>query len=240
MVAGILRMQNTGAMVLSNRIMVRYCEQSATFNHPWDQVVQAFWERYPNPHSSHVLTEDTVARRLEGGCLRSKRIVTKTNRMPKWGERFLSARTVAVLEESACEPARHSMVTLTRNLAHTHLMEVTERVEYVPHPDDPQHKTLVRRCAWVGSRVFGFGYAIQAFGVERFKKNLNNTVLGFNHVLAKMFPQQNAGLPVTEAVSAMDARKERLRETAKKATELAKSKAGAMVPQAACAERESR
>ena len=111
--------------------------------------------------SAHVLTEDTVARRLEGGCLRSKRVVTKTNRMPKWGERFLSARTVAVLEESACEPARRSMVTLTRNLAHTHLMEVTERVEYVPHPDDPQHKTLVRRCAWVGSRVFGFGYAIQ-------------------------------------------------------------------------------
>ena len=34
-------------------------------------------------------------------------------------------------------------------------------MEYVPHPEDPQNKTLVRRCAWVGSRVFGFGYAIQ-------------------------------------------------------------------------------
>ena len=49
----------------------------------------------------------------------------------------------------------------------------------------------------------------QAFGVERFKKNLTNTVLGFNHVLAKMFPQHNVGTLLTEPVSPMDARKER-------------------------------
>ncbi|XP_037093097.1 PRELI domain-containing protein 1, mitochondrial-like [Pollicipes pollicipes] len=218
--------------------MVRYCEQTTTFQHPWDQVVQAFWHRYPNPHSSHVLTEDTVQRQMTGGCLRSKRIVTKTNRMPKWGERFLSARTVAVLEESACEPARRSLVTLTRNLGHTHLMQVSERVEYVPHPDEPGH-TLVRRQAWVSSAVFGFGYAIQAFGVDRFKKNLNSTVLGFNHVLSKMFPRRRLeDVALDQPLSAMDSRKERLRETAKKAKELAKSRAGSLV--AACSEKESR
>ena len=45
--------------------------------------------------------------------------------------------------------------------------------------------------------------------MERFKKNLTSTVLGFNHVLARMFPQQNAGTLLTEPVSPMDARKER-------------------------------
>jgi len=222
--------------------MVRYCEQETTFHHPWHEVVQAFWSRYPNPHSGHVLTEDTVQRQLAAdGCLRSKRVVTKTNRMPRWGERFLAARTVAVLEESACEPARRRLVTLTHNLGHTHLMTVTERVEYTADPRDAG-STLVRREAWVGSPVFGVGYAIQAFGIDRFKKNLTKTVLGFNYVLNKMFPRQKLEDLVTDhpaALSAMDARKERLRETAKKATELAKSRAGSMVAHAACAEKES-
>lgn len=30
--------------------MAKYYETTATFNYSWEQVVQGFWNRYPNPH----------------------------------------------------------------------------------------------------------------------------------------------------------------------------------------------
>jgi len=41
--------------------MKSYCTNCILkFN--WDQVTSAFWRRYPNPFSRHVLTEDVVDR----------------------------------------------------------------------------------------------------------------------------------------------------------------------------------
>lgn len=49
----------------------------------WDQVFAAFWQRYPNPYSKHVLTEDIVHREVTPDQkLLSRRLLTKTNRMP--------------------------------------------------------------------------------------------------------------------------------------------------------------
>lgn len=42
-----------------------------------------------NVFSQHVLSEDVVSRELREGKLHTKRLLTKTNRVPKWGERFL-------------------------------------------------------------------------------------------------------------------------------------------------------
>lgn len=29
---------------------MKYYETTTTFNYSWDQVVQGYWNRYPNPH----------------------------------------------------------------------------------------------------------------------------------------------------------------------------------------------
>uniref|UniRef100_A0A2H1W2M1 SFRICE_037455 n=1 Tax=Spodoptera frugiperda TaxID=7108 RepID=A0A2H1W2M1_SPOFR len=67
--------------------MARYFENTSTFNFSWDQVTRGYWKRYPNPQSTHVLSEDTWSREVKDGCLYTKRVLTKTNRVPKWGER---------------------------------------------------------------------------------------------------------------------------------------------------------
>ena len=36
-----------------------------SLNFAWDQVVVAFWARYPNPYTTHVLTEDVLRREVE-------------------------------------------------------------------------------------------------------------------------------------------------------------------------------
>ena len=55
-----------------------------------DQVFAPFWQQYPNPYSKHVLTEDTVHREVTPDQkLLSRRLLTKSNRMPRWAEHFL-------------------------------------------------------------------------------------------------------------------------------------------------------
>ncbi|KAH9362957.1 hypothetical protein HPB48_014261 [Haemaphysalis longicornis] len=105
--------------------MVKFYERKDTFKFSWDQVAQGFWARYPNPYSTHVLTEDIVSRYVEGGKLFTKRLLTKTNpmnRLPKWGERFVSSKSVRIVEESVVDPRTRTLVTYTRNIGLQHIM----------------------------------------------------------------------------------------------------------------------
>lgn len=74
--------------------------------------------------STHVLTEDTVSREVRNGKLYSKRILTKTNRIPKWGERFVSTRVVKIVEESVVDPQEKLLITYTRNIGLAKIMVI--------------------------------------------------------------------------------------------------------------------
>lgn len=103
--------------------MAKYTENTTIFNYNWEQVTQGFWRRYPNPWSSHVLTEDTLQREVRpDGKLYSKRILSKTNRVPKWGERFFKAKSVFIVEESIVDPCGKTLTTLTRNIGFNTIM----------------------------------------------------------------------------------------------------------------------
>ena len=76
-----------------------------THRHPfkWDDVASAIFLRYPNPLATHVLTEDTLHREIKGrDVLYSRRFLTKTNKLPKWGEKFFFnlKKYVPLVEES--------------------------------------------------------------------------------------------------------------------------------------------
>uniref|UniRef100_U5EJY9 PRELI/MSF1 domain-containing protein n=1 Tax=Corethrella appendiculata TaxID=1370023 RepID=U5EJY9_9DIPT len=175
--------------------MAKYYESQTLFNYTWEQVTQAFWNRYPNPYSSHVLSEDTISREICDGKLHSKRLLSKTNRVPKWGERFFKAKSVFIVEESVIDPKERTLVTYTRNIGFNKIMHVVEKVTYKTSSENPG-KTIAIRSAWVDSSVFGFATAIKAFGLDRFKKNCAKTVDGFNFVLHAMFPYYTAGAPL--------------------------------------------
>ncbi|XP_055855906.1 protein preli-like [Episyrphus balteatus] len=165
--------------------MGTFYESRTVFDYSWKQVVQAYWNRYPNPSSSHVLTEDTVSREVRDGKLYSRRILSKTNPVPRWGERFVNTNSVKIIEDSVLDLKKRSLVTFSRNIGFKKIMRVDERVEYLEQKDGT---TIAIRTAFISSQVFGFSRAIRAFGVERFKSNCNKASLGFNHVLRNMFP----------------------------------------------------
>lgn len=72
--------------------------------------------------STHVLSEDTVYRQIRDGKLYSKRLLTKTNKVPKWGERFISNRVIKIMEESIVDPKNKILTTYTRNLGYQSVM----------------------------------------------------------------------------------------------------------------------
>lgn len=209
--------------------MVKFYEGVFSLNFNWEEVAQAFWQRYPNPYSNHVLSEDVLVREVRSGLLYSKRLLTKTNRVPDWGKRFFNSRAICILEESVVDPKAKTIVTYTRNIGFSHLMTVEEKCIY--RQGDDGLSTTIDRQAWIASNVFGFSRAIQAFGLDRFRKNTTKATRGFRHVVEAMFGDSQKLAPMAAPmVHIID--KAKLKETAIKATELAKSKATPLV--AAC------
>lgn len=184
----------------------------------WDQVCVAFWQRYPNPYSNHVLTEDIIFREITpANCLISRRLLTKTSRSPRWMERYLPkhmSSSAYIIEDSIVDPQKWTMTTLTWNITHARLMSVEERCEYGINPENGSW-TQIKREAWISSNVFGLSRAIQEFGLARFKTSVSKTMKGFEYVLAKMQGE-------TPSRTLAETATERARETALAAKEKAK------------------
>ncbi len=206
---------------------MKYYSGTSLFQFTWDHIASAFWVRYPNPHSSHVLTEDTLLRELRGNLLYTQRLITKTNHLPKWGERFVPGpRHVCVLEESILDPEKKTLTTYTRNIGLTRVMLVEEKCVY--HVSRERNNLMdCQRHAWVGSSVYGFGYALQKFGMERYKKNAKKAHMGFEDVLKRLYLPESETVvdhkPLSSLVGMHAA--EKLREKAQEKAQVAQEKA---------------
>jgi len=96
---------------------------------------------------------------------------------------------------------------------------------------DPENKgqTVASRAAWIDSQMYGFRRAIEGFGVERFRKNCTQAVLGFNYVLNNLFPYASGVSQLSNiTLRKGETAKETLKTKARLAGERAKERAGAM------------
>ncbi|XP_077992613.1 PRELI domain-containing protein 1, mitochondrial-like [Glandiceps talaboti] len=197
---------------------MKYYAGSSFFKYSWDQVVTAFFQRYPNPRSKHVLTEDVLCRYVKDNKLISKKLYSKTNKLPRWGEMLVPGpKQICIVEESIVDPVAKTLTTYTHNIGYLRsVMTVEERCEYSIDTEN-RKCTAVKKEAWVTSSIYGFSHALQAFGVERFKKNTANAEKGFLHVLERLYGQ--------DKMHDLSATERKLKETAKNATTKAKDMA---------------
>lgn len=166
-----------------------------SINFAWDQVVVAFWARYPNPFTSHVLTEDVLRRELRpDGSLYTCRLLMKTNSIPKWGQALMPASRVPIIEESIVDPAKKTLTTYCRNITHKRLMETTEKVVYTPQEDETGKSiTHCQKMFWVSSQWYApTGGWIERFGIQRWVKNVVKTRRGLELVLGQIYVAEDS------------------------------------------------
>jgi hypothetical protein len=165
---------------------MRKYEGTNTFQYSWQDIAVAFWNRYPNKHSKHVLSEDIIDRRVDqSGQLITRRLFVKTNSCPKWIERLMRTKNVHILEESYVDPFRRTLTTTTRNLGMTNLMTIEENCVYKQHPENNLW-TVVERKTTFASKLSGLKQlAIMKLSLERYKYNIRKTDSGFQQVIRK-------------------------------------------------------
>ena len=80
-----------------------------------------------------MLTEDIVSRHIDDkGRLITKRLLSKTNKAPKWAERFVNIRHVMIAEDSIVDPINQTLTTHTRNFGSSKgYMTIEEKVMVV-------------------------------------------------------------------------------------------------------------
>ena len=168
-------------------IMAKYWSTNHEHNYDWDTVASKYWNKYPNPHSSHVFSEDILSAEVNAqGQLRVKRLLSKTNKLPSWGEHLFKTRDVRLIEEIIVDPKTKTFTTYNRNLNLRFFMGTTEKVTYTPKYDDDGQEcktTNSLKEVWIESEFYGLRSAIKKFGLDRFKKNCVKATEGFNWVL---------------------------------------------------------
>lgn len=95
----------------------------------------AYFLRYPNPYSSHVVASDTLSRYVDPstGKLHTVRLHLKRGKLPAAVARFLpKIKESYILERSTVDMTTQTMETETRNLDWEGVISVIENQTYTP------------------------------------------------------------------------------------------------------------
>lgn len=119
--------------------MVKFYSSTDTYSYPFPAVTLAYFLRYPNPYSTHVLSTDTIARHFdpETQRLTTIRLHLKRSKLPSAVTKLLPRSLLGasasgdtqsyILEKSVVDVKEGWMDTESRNLEWTGVLSVVER-----------------------------------------------------------------------------------------------------------------
>jgi len=122
--------------------MVKFYESNFTYDYSFPAVTLAYFLRYPNPYSTHVLSTDVISRDIDPvtGQLHTVRIHRKRTRLPTAVINVLPQSVLDnvsggrsesyILETSTIDVKKGWMRTESKNLDWTGILSVIEKQEY--------------------------------------------------------------------------------------------------------------
>ncbi|PSN71966.1 MSF1-domain-containing protein [Corynespora cassiicola Philippines] len=122
--------------------MVKFYSSSDNYPYPFPAVTLAYFLRYPNPYSTHVLSTDTIARHYdpETQRLTTIRLHLKRSKLPSAVLKLLPKSLLGanasgdtqsyILEKSVVDVKEGWMDTESRNLEWTGVLSVIERQQF--------------------------------------------------------------------------------------------------------------
>lgn len=131
--------------------MVRAYSQEYVYKHPWERVTSASWRKYADPENkhtlSHILEVDTLNRKLDpqSGKLYTTRAITIHAPGPWLIRKIVGQDICHCVESTKVDAQARSMQLNTRNISLQRFIEVVEKIQYDPHPDNPNGWTICRQ-----------------------------------------------------------------------------------------------
>ncbi|KAF2682909.1 hypothetical protein K458DRAFT_419151 [Lentithecium fluviatile CBS 122367] len=119
--------------------MVKFYSSTDTYSYPFPAVTLAYFLRYPNPYSTHVLSTDTISRHFDAETQRltTIRLHLKRSKLPSAVQKLLPRSILGssasgesqsyILEKSVVDIKEGWMDTESRNLEWTGVLSVVER-----------------------------------------------------------------------------------------------------------------
>jgi len=164
---------------------MKFNDTTNYIKHSFDELCLKFYNRYPNPHSTHVISEDTISRSVDGNnILRTVKLYHKRNGkdLPGWLQMLLPSPTAYLVEESLVDLNKKVITTYTKNISLTTLLDIDEKCIFTKC-DSNYECTAVKRYAWMNSHFYGFASLLEGFGMSRYLSNINRMDAGFDYVL---------------------------------------------------------
>lgn len=167
---------------------MRLFHNQHVFDYSWDYITAANWKKYPNEVSTHVVAVDVLRRELDisGKVLTSERLITCKQSVPQWVMMLVGGSNISYVREvSVVDLNEKSLILRSCNLTGSSLLKVYETVKYMPHPDDPQNRTLFKQEAQITAYATFTKVCnkIEEWSVNRFHENAEKGKRGFDSVL---------------------------------------------------------
>ncbi|KAF2653588.1 hypothetical protein K491DRAFT_717882 [Lophiostoma macrostomum CBS 122681] len=176
--------------------MVKFYSSNDIYPYPFPAVTLAYFLRYPNPYSTHVLSTDTIARHYDADKqqLTTVRLHLKRSKLPSGVLKLLPRSLLGasgsgesqayILEKSVVDITNGTMETESRNLEFTGILSVVERQAFrrpVSQADDDAKvfqgmENAVRRHGFLN---FGSGARVEDSGEST---EVNSSVTLHSHI----------------------------------------------------------
>lgn len=195
--------------------MVKFFETSYSYDYPFPAVALAYFLRYPNPYSTHVLSTDVIDRHYDAKTqkLTTTRLHLKKSKLPAPVLKLLPRKMLGasssgdsqsfIMETSTVDIKEGWMEAQSNNLEWTGVLNVIERQNFVRPPvtdgqasnertDVVSSVTMVSR---LGQRSGGFfrewsansiQKSIEHLGLKRARRSQPNAKEGMKVVLERL------------------------------------------------------
>lgn len=131
---------------------MKFFENKFTYDYSFPAVSLAYFLRYPNPYSRHVLTTDVIERRVDPDTqrLHTTRLHLKKSKIPSGILKLLpkgmggsdNSGQSYILETTVVDPNEGWMKTESRNMEWTGILSVVEKQHYQRHHAEEEPRAL--------------------------------------------------------------------------------------------------
>eukprot|EP00042_Codosiga_hollandica_P022619 m.85134 g.85134 ORF g.85134 m.85134 type:complete len:272 (+) comp50858_c0_seq1:2-817(+) len=137
---------------------MKFWESVHYFEHGWQTVTAAHWQKYPNPQNPAVTSVDYLDRQLTpDGKLVTQRMLRTQFALPTWCEKMIGTSSVDVCEESIVDPQAQTLTMRTQNAKYGSVFVLEETITYQADPDQP-HRTRMTQEANVSVNLYPSGF----------------------------------------------------------------------------------